>query len=83
MMFSGHVSGVNTLNVVPECISMNNEECKIRPEVINISSNELLFYTYIIKVKLNTVAVVIMLMIQIQNHAFLMLVRTWILKYLI
>ena len=83
MMFFGNVSGVNSLNAVPECISMNNEECKIRPEVINISSNELLFYTYIIKVKLNTVAVVIMLMIHIQNYAFLMLVRTWILKYLI
>ena len=23
-----------------QCVSMNNQECKIRPEVINISSNE-------------------------------------------
>ena len=25
---------------------MNNQECKIRPEVININSNEPLFYRY-------------------------------------
>ena len=25
---------------------MNNEECKIRPEIINIRSNELSFYLY-------------------------------------
>ena len=33
MMFFGcNVSGVNSLNAVPKCISMNNQECKIRPE---------------------------------------------------
>ena len=31
-------------------ISMNNQECKIRPEIININSNEPLFYPYSIKV---------------------------------
>ena len=45
MMFFGcNVSGVNSLNAVPKCISMNNQECKIRPEIININSNEPLFY---------------------------------------
>ena len=29
-----------------KCISINNEECKIRPEIININSNEPLFYLY-------------------------------------
>ena len=31
----------NVLNVNPlKCASMNNQECKIRPEVINVNSNE-------------------------------------------
>ena len=31
-------------------ISMNNQECKIRPKIININRNEPLFYPYSIKV---------------------------------
>ena len=29
---------------------MNNQEFKIRPEIININSNETLFYPYIVKI---------------------------------
>ena len=29
---------------------MNNQECKIRPEIININTNEPLFYPYSIKI---------------------------------
>ena len=29
-----------------ECVSINNQECKARPEVININSNDPLFYPY-------------------------------------
>ena len=28
---------------------MNNQECQVRPEIININSNELLFYPYTVK----------------------------------
>ena len=38
------------MNAVPKCISMNNKECKIRHEIININSNEHLFYIYSIKI---------------------------------
>ena len=31
------------------CISMANKECKVRPEIVNINSNELLFYPFSIK----------------------------------
>ena len=31
------------------CVSMNNQECQVRPEIININSNELLFYPYTVK----------------------------------
>ena len=29
-----------------KCVSMNNQECKIRPEIINVNSNEPSFYPY-------------------------------------
>ena len=31
------------------CISMNNQACKIRPEIINVNSNEPVFYPFSIK----------------------------------
>ena len=35
--------------VVIKCVSMNNQECKVRPEIININSNEISFYPYSLK----------------------------------
>ena len=32
------------------CISMKNQECKVRPEIININSNNPMFYPFSIKV---------------------------------
>ena len=32
------------------CISMKNQECKIRPEVINVNSNNPIFYPFSIKI---------------------------------
>ena len=38
---------INPLNSIPlEYVSMNNKECKVRPEIININSNEPLLYHY-------------------------------------
>ena len=31
------------------CISMKNQECKVRPEIINVNSNESVFYPFSIK----------------------------------
>ena len=46
MLFFGcNISGVNSL----ERVSVNNQECKVRPELININSNEPLFYPCSIK----------------------------------
>ena len=40
-----------TLHAIPlKCVSMNNQQCRIRPEIININSNEPTFYPYSIKV---------------------------------
>ena len=41
-----NLSNVNTL----ECVSMNNQECKTRSEIINVNNNELMFYPFSIKV---------------------------------
>ena len=43
--------GCNVLNVNPlKCVSMNNQECKIRRKIIDISNNKSSFYSYSIKV---------------------------------
>ena len=33
-----------------DCISIKNQECKIRPEIININSNNPIFYPFSIKI---------------------------------
>ena len=44
-MYFGNLSSVNPL----ECISMKNQECKVRPEIIDINSNDPIFYSFSIK----------------------------------
>ena len=44
--FSFNVLNVNSL----ECVSMNNQECKIRSEIINVNTNERMLYSYSIKI---------------------------------
>ena len=65
MLFNS-LMGVNSL----ECISIKNEECKVRPEIVNINSNNPIFYPFSIKVnKCN--AIVIILMIPMQEFVSL------------
>ena len=33
-----------------KCVSMNNQECKVRPEIIYINNNEPSFYPYKVKI---------------------------------
>ena len=33
-----------------ECVSMNNRECKVREEVINVNTNNPVFYPFSVKV---------------------------------
>ena len=44
--FSFNVLSVNSL----EYISMKNKECKVREEVINVNTNNLVFYPFSVKV---------------------------------
>ena len=55
--------GCNLSTVYPlECVSMNNQEYKVRPEMVNVNSNEPVFVT--------------VSMIPMQNCVFLMLLKT-------
>ena len=45
MFFYCNLSSVNPL----ECLSMNNQECKVRPEVVNDNSKEPVFFPFSIK----------------------------------
>ena len=62
---------------------MNNQEYKIRLEMINVNSNEPSFYPYSIFVKKCILVVVIILMIHMLNYVLLVLLKTLISKYLI
>ena len=46
MFFYSNVLNVNSL----ECVSMSNQECKTRPKIIDVNSNEPVFYPFSIKV---------------------------------
>ena len=43
---SCNVLNVNSL----KCVSMKNQKCKLRPEIINLNNNEPLFYPCSIKI---------------------------------
>ena len=44
-LFSSNLVSTTTLSF----ISMNNQACKVRPEIINVNSNEPVFYPFSIK----------------------------------
>ena len=45
MFFGSSISSVNPL----ECVSMKNQGCKVRPEIINVNSSDPIFYPFSIK----------------------------------
>ena len=51
-MFFGSLSDVNPL----ECFSMNNQECKVRPKIVNVKNNEPLFYPFSIRTSKSSVS---------------------------
>ena len=46
MMFFG--SNLFSLNLL-ECVSMNNQECKVRPEIVNVNSDQPVFFPFSIR----------------------------------
>ena len=45
MMFFSSLASVNPL----EWVSINTQECKVRPKIINVNSNNLIFYSFSIR----------------------------------
>ena len=45
-MYFGNLSNVNLL----ECVSIKSQECKVRPEIVGINSNNHIFYPFSIKI---------------------------------
>ena len=45
LVFLSTLTSVNMLR----CISMNNQECKVRPQIVNVNSDEPVFYPFSIK----------------------------------
>ena len=46
VIFFGGLLNVDSL----KCISLKNQECKLRPEIVNIDSNDPIFYPFSIKI---------------------------------
>ena len=45
-MFVTVIGFIRSSSIPLKCVSMSNQECKVRPAVLNINSNEPLFYPY-------------------------------------
>ena len=51
------------------CVSINNQKCKVRPEIVDVSSNNPIFYPFSVKINRSPV-IVIVLMIFMQRFVF-------------
>ena len=45
LIFLSTLAGVNSLS----CISMNNQECKTRPQIVNVNGDNPVFFPFSIK----------------------------------
>ena len=45
LVFLSTLTSVNLLN----CISMNNQECKVRPQIVNVNGDDPVFFPFSIK----------------------------------
>ena len=51
------------------CVSINNQKCKVRPEIVDVSNNNPIFYPFSVKIN-DAVVTVIVLMILMQRFVF-------------
>ena len=54
------------------CISVNHQECKARPQIVNVNGDNPVFFHLVLK-QVNVVVVVIILTIHMQKFMFLIL----------
>ena len=72
MFFAGLtiLSTLVSVNLL-SCISMNNQECRVRPQVVNVNRDEFVSFYLVLK-QVNVVVVVIISIIRMQKFVFLM-----------
>ena len=50
-MFLSSLVGTTSLNQISlSCVSIKNQECKVRPEIINVNSDNPIFYPFSTKI---------------------------------
>ena len=54
---------------------MNNQECKVTPQIVNVNREEPVFFLLVLK-QVNVVVVAIVSIIRIQNCLFLTLIKS-------
>ena len=68
-------ANANSLNAIPlSCISMNSQECKTRPQVVNVNGDEpVFFHLHLVLKQVNVVVAVIISIMRMQKCVYLML----------
>ena len=76
MFFAGLtiLSTLASVNLL-SCISMNNQECRVRPQIVNLNGVEPVFVLLELK-QLNAMVVATITIIHMQNRVLLMLQKT-------
>ena len=68
LAFLSTLTSVNSLS----CISMNNQECKVRPQIVNVNGDDPVFFPLVLKQVIPAVVETISIT-HMQNCVFLML----------
>ena len=58
------------------CILIKNQECKTRPQVLNVNEDDTVLFFHLVLKQVNIVVVVIISIIRMQKFAFLLLQKT-------
>ena len=73
--FLSTLTSVNLLS----CISMNNQECKVRPQIVNLNRDEPVCFLLVLK-QVSAVVVAAISIIHMQNCVFLTLLKIKLLE---
>ena len=72
MIFTGlAISPILTSVNLLSCISMSNQKCKVRPQIVNINGDDPVFFPLVLK-QVNAAIVATISIIHMQNCVFLM-----------
>ena len=67
------LSTLTNINLL-SCISMNNQECKVRPQIVNVNGDDPVFFPFILK-QVKAVVVATISIFHMQNCVLLILLK--------